>query len=99
MFRVLSSLVKARSRLPSIDSCKVALHQGECLFDEFMQLVHRGQRIDADDGEELFEAQGKVGRGHLHLVDQAIQPAPARIVEVVEPQQDEQRARRPSAAA
>jgi hypothetical protein len=90
VFPVLSSLMKPRSRLPGIDSCKVALHQGEGLFDEFMQLVHRGQRIDADDGEELFEAQGKVGRGHLHLVDQSIQPAPAWKVEVVESQQDEQ---------
>jgi hypothetical protein len=66
--------VKPRSRLPGIDSSLVALHQAEGLLDEVMQLVDRGQRVDADDGEELFEARGKVGRCHLQLVKQSIQP-------------------------
>src|SRR2546427_13184066 len=81
VFPGLSSLVKPRSCLPCIDSSQVALHQDEGLLDELMQLVDRGQRIDTDDGKELFEARGKIGRGHLHLVHQAIQPPPARIVE------------------
>ncbi len=90
MFPVLSSLLKPRSRLPGIDSSQVCFYQAEGLLNEVVELVDRGQRVDADDGEELFEARGKVGRRHLQLVDQAIQPPPARIVEAVEPQEDEQ---------
>ncbi len=73
-----------------VNLTQVCFDQDEGLLDELMQLVDRGQRIDTDDGKELFEARGKIGRGHLHLVHQAIQPPPARIVEAVESQQDEQ---------
>ena len=38
VLRVLSSLVKPRLRLPGIDSSKVALHQGEGLFNVFHSL-------------------------------------------------------------
>src|SRR6266516_4160793 len=82
------------SKPRACDACvnltQVCFDQAEGLLNEVMQLVDRGQGIDTDDGEELFEAPGKVGRRHLHLVDQSIQPAPARIVEAVEPQLDEQ---------
>jgi hypothetical protein len=73
-----------------VNLTQVCVNQAQGLLNEVVKLVDRGQGVDTDDGEELFEARGKVGRGHLQLLDQSIQPAPARIVEAVEPQQDEQ---------
>ena len=52
-----------------VNLTQVGFYQAEGLLDKFMELVDRGQGVDADDGEELFEARGKVGRRHLQLVD------------------------------
>ena len=69
-----------------VNLTQVCFYQAEGLLNKVVELVDRGQRVDADDGEELFEARGKVVRRHLQLVDEPIHPPPARIVEVVEPQ-------------
>jgi hypothetical protein len=52
---------------------QVGLDQTERLFDGVVELVDRSPRVDADNGEELFEAWGKVGRCYLQLVDQTVQ--------------------------
>ena len=61
MLRGLSSLVKPRSCLPDIDIREVGFHQVEGLLDEVMELVGLGKRVDADNGEELFETRRQVG--------------------------------------
>ena len=73
-----------------VNLTQLCFYQAEGLLNEVVELVDRGPRVDTDDGEELFEARGKVGRRHLHLVHQSILPAPARIVEAVQSREDEQ---------
>ena len=51
---------------------QAGLDQAEGLFDEVVELVDRSQGVDADNGEELFEARGKAGWGHVQLVDQIL---------------------------
>src|SRR5258708_26095462 len=71
---------------------QVCFYQAEGMLNEVVELVDRGQGVDTDDGEELFEAWGKVGWCHLQPFHQSIHPPPSGIVEAVEPQEDEQEA-------
>src|SRR5258708_32151833 len=73
-----------------VNLTQVCFYQEEGLLNEVVEQVDRGQGVDTDDGEELFEAWGKVGRRHLQPFHQSIHPPPARIVEAAAPQQDEQ---------
>src|SRR5258708_20862812 len=57
-----------------------------------MELVDPGQRVDADDAEELFETRGKMERSNGHLLYQLIDPLEPRIVDMVQSHEDEQEA-------
>jgi hypothetical protein len=48
-----------------VNLTQVGFHQAEGLLNEVVEQVDRGQLVDADDGEELFEARRKVGWRHL----------------------------------
>jgi hypothetical protein len=84
-----SSLLKSRAGLARIDFIQRGLHQDEGLLDEFMELVNRGQGVDPHDGKDLFAAQGNIGRSHLHLFYQSIHPLPSRIIETVQPHENQ----------
>src|SRR5260370_8346896 len=70
----------------------MGLHQAEGFLDQFMELVDPGQRVDADDAEELFETRGKMERSNGHLLYQLIDPLEPRIVDMVKSHEDEQEA-------
>src|SRR5260221_4022586 len=73
-----------------VNLTQVCFDQAEGLLNEVVELVDRGQGVDTDDGEELFEAWGKVGRCHLQPFHQSIHPLPSGIVEAVLPPEDEE---------
>src|SRR5260221_12880613 len=72
-----------------VNLTQVCFYQEEGLLNEVVEQVDRGQGVDTDDGEELFESWGKVGRRHLQPFHQSIHPPPARIVEADQANQDE----------
>jgi hypothetical protein len=48
-----------RARAACVNLTQVCVYQAEGFLNEVVELVDRYPRVDADDGEELFEARRK----------------------------------------
>src|SRR5689334_5324703 len=84
LFPGLGSIGKLRPDGCGVELTQMRLHQAEGLLNEFMQLVDPSERVDADDAEDLFAPEGKIGRGDVHLLDQSVDPLKPRIVNTIE---------------